>query len=312
MAESIVKPFVTPRELAEALGLGESSIKRWADEGRITVGRTAGGHRRIAIAEAIRFVRESGLPLIHPQPLGLPAVQAGTEAALMEETPDAVLHRLLTEGREEEVRRLVLGEFFAGRSIARIADELVAPPMETIGELWKKDTGGIFIEHRAYEICAQSARLLMGYIPRPPDDAPMAVGGAPSGDLHALPSLLASAVLLENGFHAVNLGAETPFEVLEIALRTYRPKLTWVSTTLHDAQKNGAAIAEGVRRLARKARAWGGEVMIGGRGVPEALHSSRISNLLVCRSMTDLDDRAKSLRGAADRETLPTPPANGN
>lgn len=53
-----MKPLLSPRELAQAIGVSESSIKRWIDDGLIGATKTAGGHRRIAGSEAIRFVRE--------------------------------------------------------------------------------------------------------------------------------------------------------------------------------------------------------------------------------------------------------------
>ena len=54
-----MKPLLSPRELAQAIGVSESSLKRWADAGQIRVARTAGGHRRISIADAVRFIREA-------------------------------------------------------------------------------------------------------------------------------------------------------------------------------------------------------------------------------------------------------------
>ena len=41
--------MLSPRELAEAVGVSESSLKRWADRGRVHVHRTEGGHRRIPV-----------------------------------------------------------------------------------------------------------------------------------------------------------------------------------------------------------------------------------------------------------------------
>lgn len=61
-----------PRQLGQALGVSESSVKRWADQGEIVTHRTSGGHRRIALAEAIRFIRESGLPVVDPAFSGPP------------------------------------------------------------------------------------------------------------------------------------------------------------------------------------------------------------------------------------------------
>lgn len=66
-----LKPVLSTRELAEAIGVSESSIKRWADDGTVRAVRTIGGHRRIPFEEAIRFVRASNLRLVKPEVLGL-------------------------------------------------------------------------------------------------------------------------------------------------------------------------------------------------------------------------------------------------
>ena len=57
---------ISPRHLAEAIGMSESSLKRWADRGFLSVTRTAGGHRRIAVQEAIRFIRSRELTILDP------------------------------------------------------------------------------------------------------------------------------------------------------------------------------------------------------------------------------------------------------
>ena len=65
------KALLTPKELAEAIGASESSVRRWVDGGDIRVARTAGGHRRSPLAEAIRFIRQLGAPVVRPDLLGL-------------------------------------------------------------------------------------------------------------------------------------------------------------------------------------------------------------------------------------------------
>ena len=65
------KSLLTPKELAEALGASESSVRRWVDSGDIRIARTAGGHRRIPLTEAIRFIRLINAPVVRPELLGL-------------------------------------------------------------------------------------------------------------------------------------------------------------------------------------------------------------------------------------------------
>ena len=92
-----MKQHFSPRELAGALGVSESSIKRWADAGEIRIRRTAGGHRRIPAAEAAHFIRRSGHPLARPEMLGLTPQDRPAQADDAER-----LFALLREGRERE------------------------------------------------------------------------------------------------------------------------------------------------------------------------------------------------------------------
>ena len=63
--------LLTPKDLADAIGASESSLRRWVDSGRVKMSRTAGGHRRIPLAEAIRFIRETHATVVRPDLLGL-------------------------------------------------------------------------------------------------------------------------------------------------------------------------------------------------------------------------------------------------
>ena len=74
--------LITPRQLADAIGVSESSLKRWADAGKIHVSRTDGGHRRIALTEAVRFIRDTKSTVVRPDLLGLPSNENSMDAAL--------------------------------------------------------------------------------------------------------------------------------------------------------------------------------------------------------------------------------------
>ena len=55
---------ISPKEFAAAIGSSESSLKRWLDQGVIPCTKTPGGHRRIEVNEAIKYVRASDLTLV--------------------------------------------------------------------------------------------------------------------------------------------------------------------------------------------------------------------------------------------------------
>jgi DNA-binding transcriptional MerR regulator len=72
----------SPRQVARALGVSESSLKRWCDRGLIQTTRTAGGHRKVLTADAIRFARQRGMMLANPELLGLPAPGSEKDTSL--------------------------------------------------------------------------------------------------------------------------------------------------------------------------------------------------------------------------------------
>ena len=73
-----MRDLLTPKQVARALDVSESSVKRWCDKGAIPTQYTAGGHRRIPLAPLLQLVREGSYQLIHPEALGLPATSGQT------------------------------------------------------------------------------------------------------------------------------------------------------------------------------------------------------------------------------------------
>jgi len=258
-----VKRLLSPKDLAEAIGVSESSLKRWADAGRIQVSRTEGGHRRIPIAEAVRFIRASGAVVVRPDLLGLADVRPAQDEVRVEPDDDELFH-LLHEGQGRAARGLLLGRYLAGASVASLADGPIRNAMTRLGELWQHDPRGVFIEHRATDCCIQAVVALRALF-EPPADAPVAVGGAPSGDPYVLPSLLAAATLAAEGMHPVNLGADTPIASLRHAVAAHHPALVWLSCS---ATMTGEIIDD-IVALARTLRAEGATLVVGGRHVAD-------------------------------------------
>jgi len=219
--------LLSPRELAEALGVSESSLKRWVDAGRIRATKTEGGHRRIALGEAVRFVRETGAPVVRPDLLDMPEVAVAHERSLR--GGDQLLD-LLIEGNAVGARGWLLARYLEGTSLASLCDGPVKHAMHTLGELWKHDEGGVFIEHRGTDVALQALAHLRSTF-EPPANAPLALGATPEDDPYILPSFMAAAVVSAAGMRAMNLGPDTPVTALQHATIAHKPRLIWISAS---------------------------------------------------------------------------------
>ena len=227
-----MKQYLSPKELAQAVGVSESSLKRWADDGRIRGYRTAGGHRRIDITEAVRFIRDSAMPVRDPQALGLPDVSGPIGVGADDPASPAMLRSALEAGEGDKVRAMLVSMYLGGQTVGELFDGPVADAMHALGELWRDRADGIMIEHRATDLCLGAIAQLRALLPPADDAAPVALGGAFSGDPYLLPSLMAATVLASEGFREMNLGPDTPAPVLVDAAQRAGARLVWVSVSV--------------------------------------------------------------------------------
>jgi excisionase family DNA binding protein len=238
---------------ALALGASESSVKRWIDEGRLLVERTAGGHRRIPVTEVVRFAHASDLVVRDPVALGLAPRDAAGDL-------DEPLYEALAAGDLDGVRDLLSAAALHGLPIARLGDGPLRAALERLGTLWQHGPEGIAIEHRATAIVLQAVEAVRALLPPLPLTAPLALGGGLAGDPYLVPSALAAAVLHGCGLRAHNLGPDTPVEAFEAAIARFRPLVMWCSVT---GSGDPSAMATALRRLAE--RLFPVPLIVGGR-----------------------------------------------
>jgi MerR family transcriptional regulator, light-induced transcriptional regulator len=222
-----VKLF-TPKQVALALGVSESSIKRWVDSGRLTAAKTVGGHRKVTLPSIAAFVRETGHHLEHPELLGLVAAGAAQHSRC-----DAIkpLFEALVEGREAVVREVVLGAYQRGATVVELGDHLLGPAFGLIGAGWAAGTVAIHQERRACETAMAVLHELRRLMPEPNDDAPLALVATPHQDFAEVPIRLVELVLLAEGWRVVAAGSGLPLEEVRDATLARQPRLVCLSAT---------------------------------------------------------------------------------
>lgn len=281
---------LSPRDLAQAIGVSESSVKRWVDAGRLPARRTSGGHRRIELLTALRFLRESDQRVVEPELLGLAASDPALGPSVGER-----LHEVLLDGDEREAIRLAMtAHVVLGMPVARLLDGPLREALDGLGEFWRGLGDGHFQERRAIQIVLRILERL-GTIYEPRADSPVAVGGALEGDSSLAHTRMIATVLAAEKMHAVNLGSDTPAPVLLEAVERTGARLVWISASrTFDPEEQGAV----VRQLARVLRNRQARLIVAGSACHElGLEADEV--LYLGDRLPELADRVRALRSSA-------------
>ena len=257
--------YVSTAQVAQALGVSVTTVKRWVDGGVLPAHRTAGGHRKLVMEEVIRFAREGNLPQADLTQLmpGKSAVQ-GDPVALAARMREAV-----TSADADALRNVIHAGYRAGLPVETLADRVVGPALAEVGHDWAAGRGNVMAEHRVTQACVAAFYELRSSLRvRPGPDSPTAVGGAPEHDPYILPTLCAKLTLLDCGWDAINLGPHTPLEAFETAVEQFAPRLIWLSVS---------HVADRERFLADYAKLY---KLCAARGVPVAVGGSALEATL--------------------------------
>ena len=136
--------------------------------------------------------------------------------------------------------------------------------MRRIGDLWPTNKRAILFEHRASNICIDALDRLRSTFPTPPDEYQIAIGRASENDPYVLPSLMATTVLSDLGFQAINLGPNTPLSVLADSALELNVKLVWVACT---APLRKAALENDLQRASERLQDRRVQMALGGQAL---------------------------------------------
>ena len=290
-----MKDLLTPKQVANAIEVSESSVKRWCDKGIIPTSYTAGGHRRIALSGLLHFLRTQKYEIARPELLGLPSNTGQTQRNI-ERASDALMTALI-EGQEEDSRRILIDLYLAEHSISAICDQVIAPAFERIGELWECGPAEVFQERQGCEFTLRVLHEMRGLVGAKAGVAPKAIGAAPEGDQYNLATTMVELVLHDAGWDATSLGDNLPLHSLGEAIKSHRPRLFWLSCShLPDAEK----FLEEYNLLYSE---YGMDVafVVGGRALSDSMRQN-MRYAAYCDNMQHLQAFAQTLTSSMSRD----------
>jgi MerR family transcriptional regulator, light-induced transcriptional regulator len=307
--EATVEETFTPKQIAQALQVSESSVKRWCDRGVIRTERTLGGHRRISLAQLREFLETTNRRVLDPKAIGIALVAQDTRVSRRDSVPAASssgsfdgqdraslresFERALISGDEVEARRVVSTWYSAGDGIVSVADDLIAPAFRSIGSMWACGDIEVYQERRGCEICNRIIHELRRLMPEPVGYAPMAMGGTSVGDQYQIPNQLVDMVFRENGWRSINLGTNLPFSSMLSAARKHMPKIFWLSVSyVEDEETFVSECAHFAQHLPK-----GVVFVAGGFAIHEELRK-RLAYSSYCDNMAQLSNLARTIKAA--------------
>jgi excisionase family DNA binding protein len=241
----VTEDLLTTKEAADLLGVGTTSIKRWADMGLLQCVKTLGGHRR--------FPRLAVEALIGQTLPTTPARSGRVSDWIALLTGKAPGHQV-AEALEAEQRER--------GSWGAVADAL-APVLEEIGRAWARGEISVIEEHIASE------RLIRGLARcgeniRVPASAPICFLMTAESDEHTVGLALAEVCLRESGWRPLWSGARTPVHFACEFIASSSVDMVGVSAS--QSSRDSALLADQIRRLADVCRKRKISLVLGGSG----------------------------------------------
>ncbi len=232
--------LLSTNEAAAMLSVGASTVKRWADEGRLECVKTAGGHRR--------FPRH--------------AVAAMLDATASAESEEISTKQLLADN-DGHATLALLYQLRSKYGAWWVVAEHVANYLRTLGEAWAEGKVSIVEEHTISERILRAIAAACQAIP---------TSGVPrtclfvmvEGDDHTLGLRLAELVAREAGWQSRWVGRKTPLEELPALLAG--GQIHAVAASASSFSSNEIALAGQAKILAEMTSAASLPLALGGDG----------------------------------------------
>ena len=276
--------LLSTRQVATLLGVGEATVKRWADAGEIDCFRTPGGHRKFRLRDVTGFVQKRQFETPGVLPDGVPSGADVPGEPAIEHFKAAALR-----GAAAPLVAQLAAMRLRGYDLATLFDEVVTPALHRIGTEWEKRRLSVADEHVASQAIldaiarAQPLAEPPGEPVRP--DRGTAIVAAVAGEQHDIAARMAACLLRARGFEVLAPLAQTPARDLADLILRSRAALVVLSSTIE------MKIEEQVRMAVEAAGQTGGRVVVGG---PAMVKADLPPEARLLSSLRQLDQEAES------------------
>lgn len=213
---------LTLDEVADQLDVHYQTVYRWVRSGRLRAVKIGAAYV-VDSADLEEFVESRRDPTSPPRP----------SPARLERQCEA-MQRALLVGDETRAQSIIRELVSNGTPVTTLIERVLVPPLAEIGARWRSGELSIYIEHRASAIVE---RLLGEISPNPRGRRRgRAMVAAVAGDLHSLPTTMATACLRDDNWHVDHLGADVPISELEAFALDHHVDVAVISATMSNRE----------------------------------------------------------------------------
>ena len=271
----------SPKEVAQALGVSEATIKRWVDKNKLPAEKTLGGHRKITLKNLRDFCTASKYSIQKPEVLGLTASTGRQKDKIR--IAQEELNTAFNTCSEEKIRGLLTNLALAEVPFHQIFDTVLTPALHQLGCDWYEGTIDAFQERRTIQICTRLLYSFESFFETPKENAPIALLGTLKNDPYIIPILMLETILRSKGWRTEFLGNDLELSSYGKAIELYQPELLAISCS---GEREENELAQELRSLADFCDKEKPELLVGGRYITEEIIASN-SNIHFPKSMTD-------------------------
>jgi methanogenic corrinoid protein MtbC1 len=267
------------------LDVSESTVKRWADAGLLRCRKTIGGHRKFDQEDVAEFQNNCGL-----------AIEAASRAVDLDATIEELFAGPDFTGLSTRYRdAAIAGQFGCaagilkearrrGHTLASVGDNVIAPAMHTIGDMWRAGKIGVLDEHTATFATAQALMDWRQSTQKTRPEGGVAIVGCSEGELHNIASIIIAGILESLSWKVIYLGHHTPVFSFAEAITKFSPDLVCISITMTDNIERAARDYEKLRRAASKS---GVKLVLGGEALKDECVRARFRGAHYAPTLSD-------------------------
>lgn len=217
------------KQVADIIGVNESTVKRWADSGSLKCFRTPGGHRKFRKSDIREFTSKFSFTF-KDNTLGTHNRKPEYDFARLKNT---MLKKLLSDN-DNDLYEYMNALLESGLPMLDLYDNVTAPAMSDIGEQWECKRIGIEDEHLASAKLTKAVIRLDSKYARAEKNGLHAICTTLENEHHEIPLLLVSGILRHYGWNVVFFGTNMPQKSILKSVKTIKPDLICIPMTVAD------------------------------------------------------------------------------